>query len=168
MLTTASYDYDSIVTVLVGAGEKRFTVHKDTNDLVLDNTALEVEGDCVVEDPVELYLLSDVLDDVKLRNKTLRSLTEEIKRSRVFLNPEQCHRIWQHTSTNCSIQKWVVDHLVSLLAPKVFQEHATEYPGGLVLKLAVILMNRYVKGQRVDWKALEVRVENYMEAEGGA
>lgn len=57
-------------------------------DLVLDNTALGVEGDCVVEDPVELYLLGDVLDDVKLRNKTLRSLTEEIKRSRVFLNPE--------------------------------------------------------------------------------
>lgn len=50
----------------------------------------------------------------------------------------------------------------------MFQEHATEYPGGLVLKLAVILMNRYVKGQRVDWKALEVRVENYMEAESGA
>lgn len=29
LLTPASYDYDSVVTFLVGAGEKRFTVHKD-------------------------------------------------------------------------------------------------------------------------------------------
>lgn len=29
ILTPASYDYDSLITVLVGAGEERFTVHKD-------------------------------------------------------------------------------------------------------------------------------------------
>lgn len=38
---------------------------------------------------------------------------------------------------NCPIQEWVVDHLVSLLAPRVFQEHATEYPTDLVLQNAV-------------------------------
>lgn len=57
-----------------------------TNDFVLDNTALVVQGDCIV-DLLQLHLLGSVLDDVKLRNKTLLSLNEELKRSRIFLSP---------------------------------------------------------------------------------
>lgn len=41
-----------------------------TNDFVLDNTALGVQGDYIV-DLIQLHLLGGVLDDVKLRNKTL-------------------------------------------------------------------------------------------------
>lgn len=68
---------------------------------------------------------------------------------------------------NCPIQEWVVDHLVSLLAPRVFQEHATEYPTTLCYKMQSP-MDRYVKDQIVDLEVLEERVETYMEAAGDA
>lgn len=70
---------------------------------------------------------------------------------------------------NCPIKKkWVVDHLVSLLAARVFQEHATEYPADPVLQITGILMDRYVKDQLVDWEVLEERVETYIEGAGDA
>jgi hypothetical protein len=137
-----------------------------TNDLVLEDEASGTGDDYIVNGLIELYLLGDVLNDVRLRNKALRSITAEMKRLRIFLNPGQCDLIWEHTSTNSSIRKCMVDHLVSLLAPQVFHQYAEKYPADLVLRTARVLMDRYVKYRLGDKQALEARVESYMEPEG--
>jgi len=210
MLTSASYDYDSTITVFVGAGEKRFTVHRDvicvkskffraacsdrwlegqqkivrlpeahstkafqlyvdwtyTNELNLDRTTLEA-GD-VVNSLVQLHLLGDVLDDVKLRNKTLRLMTVEVREAKLFLNSEQRHFIWRHTAPNSSIRKWVIDHFASLADSTMMEKFGSTLPADLVLQTAVMLVARHVKCSKRDRKALEERLETYMEADDDA
>lgn len=118
-----------------------------------------------LDDIIEMYLLGDVFDDVKLRNETLRMLVRNVKTSARFPNPEQCHVVWEHTSSYSSIRKCIVDCLVSLLAPDELQKHAAEFPTDLVLQVAMVLMRRYAETEAVNVKALEKRLETYTERE---
>lgn len=63
------------------------------NELVVHNAASAAGDDHVVDSLIELYLLGDVLHDVKLRNKTLRLFTTQLKTLLLVPNPEQCHLV---------------------------------------------------------------------------
>lgn len=122
----------------------------------------------VIDHLIELYLLGDILDDVKLCNYTLRLMTVTIKGSDDFLNPGQCHHVWQHTVPTSSIRNWVVDHLVSLLSPELVKERGSELPADLVLRAAVMLMARHAGGWYNPRETLDERLERYMELEDDA
>ena len=136
-----------------------------TNDSVLDNTALGVQGDYIVQ----LHLLGDVLDDVKLRSKTLLSLTEELKRSRIFLIPEQCYLVWQYTSTTARSKK---SGSLIISFHCWLPEYSRNTPQStlqiLYYKLQAYSWIGTSKNQLVDWEVLEERVETYIEGAGDA
>lgn len=131
-----------------------------------DSTTLAASD--VVDRLIGLYLLGDVLDDVKLRNYTLRLMTAVIKGSRFLLHPMQCHRVWRRTVPNSPLRKYVVDLVVTLSSPEVFRNRSAEYPMDLVLQAAIVLMERRQWTGYMDVEALEERLETYMEVEVGA
>jgi hypothetical protein len=136
-----------------------------TNEVTIEKVVLSQNEGHVVNDLIELYLFGGVLKDVKLRNKTLRLLSMHVKASNLSVGPRQCHTVWENTAPDSLIRKLVVDHLVTLTSPEVFRKYSAEWPADLALQVALLLMDRYVKDEDVDMKALEERLENYMEAE---
>lgn len=114
---------------------------------------------------IELYLLGDVLDDVKLRNSTLRFMTAAIEDYSAFLHPVQCRYVWQHTAPSSSIRKWVVDHIASLVYPEFIKNGASELPADLVLQIADMLMARRAMWMYGARDVLEQRLKTYMEVE---
>lgn len=136
-----------------------------TNELAYEEAVSTQNGCFVVRSLVELYLLGDVLKDVKLRNKVLRSLSMQIRQLNLSLSPEQCDFAWKNTAPNSPLRKVIVDHFVTLTSPEVLRKYSAEWPADLALQIALMLMDRYVKDENVDMNALEARVESYMEAE---
>ena len=122
-----------------------------------DSTTLAASD--VVDRLIGLYLLGDVLDDVKLRNYTLRLIIAVIKGPRFLLHPMQCHRVWRRTVPNSPLRKYVVDLVVTLSSPEVFRNRSAEYPMDLVLQAAIVLMERRQWTGYVDVEALEERLE---------
>lgn len=139
------------------------------NELVVHNAASTAGDDHVVDSLIELHPLGDVLHDVKLRNKTFRLFTTQLKTLLLVPNPEECHPGWDHTSSTSPIRKCFVDHIVSVLPSTLFKEHVAELPTGLVVQAAVVLMNRHIKEEdAVDFAAFDERFETYIEAEDDA
>lgn len=211
-----SYDYDSMVTVLFGAAEQRFTVHKDvicvkskffrnacskrwpegeekivrlpkarstrafqiymdwtyTNELVIDNVDRPTAGTRLVDKVIEIYLLGDVLDDVKLRNKALELLNVQCNASDRCLHWTQCNLIWDHTASTSSLRKYLVDRMVTTLSLAGFKESGANYHADLVLQAATMLMERREPVLDTDREGLiemaedlNERLEGYMEVE---
>jgi hypothetical protein len=139
-----------------------------TNDLVIDNFGLGSYR--LVNDLIEVYLLGDVLDDVKLRSKTLHLMSEEFLESYRFPHPIQCHLVWDRTAPNSSLRKYVVDHFVTIVSPEVFKNKIAEYPADMVAQVAITFMERRPgKGPGLtNVEALEERLETYMEVDDDA
>lgn len=208
----ASYDYDSMITVLVGAAEQRFTVHKDvicvkskffrnacskrwpegeekivrlpkarstrafqiymdwtyTNELVIDNVDRPTAGTRLVDNLIEIYLLGDVLDDVKLRNKALELLNVQCNASDRCPHWTQCTLIWDHTASDSSLRKYLVDRIVTLLSLAEFKRSVANYPADLVQQVATMLMERHEPDSDIAGEELDERLEDYMEVEDDA
>jgi len=86
---------------------------------------------------VELYLLGDVLDDVRLRNKAMQTLVKHTKRS-----PRRytVTRIWDKTPENSPLRKMMVSRTTSRTPREYFIESLTEYPEGFVQEVAALLI----------------------------
>lgn len=117
---------------------------------------------------VELYLLGDVLKDVKLRNKALRLFYRHFNVDKTTLTTEQCHTVWEHTASDSSIRKMVVDHIATTMTPASFRECRAELPADLALEITLMFMERYFnQDDGPDTKAFEWRLESYMETANG-
>jgi hypothetical protein len=137
MLTSASCDYNDIITILVGPEEHTFRAHKDvicaksrffraacsdrwregrekvvrlpgarskcifqmymdwsyTNELEIDTFISQEFKKRAMNVLVELYLLGDVLDDIIVRNKTLRALNTLACQNKIVPGPTSCRII---------------------------------------------------------------------------
>lgn len=139
-----------------------------TNDMTIDKLASLLDECYVGKELVELYLLGDVLKDVKLRNKVLRLLYMHFREYNTTLTAEQCHIVWEHTTSDSSIRKMLVDHIATVMAPALFREMRAELPADLALEIALMFMNRYFKRDNgPDERALVERFESYMEVGNG-
>lgn len=149
-----------------------FPVYLDwvyTNDITVDKIAFLLDGCFIAKELVELYLLGDVLKDVKLRNKALLLLSTHFKKWGLDINFRQFHTIWEHTASDSSIRKMIVDYFVTKESATVLKQHNAELPADFAFQAALMLMDRYAKkDEPVDMKALDERVESYMEAETDA
>lgn len=67
----------------------------------------------IISDLIEIFILGDVLQDVKLRNEILRLLNTLICKAKEHLNELHCHLIWDNTPSNSSLRKWTVDAIIS-------------------------------------------------------
>jgi hypothetical protein len=101
-------------------------------------TSPKIEED-VLGDLIELYLLGDVLDDVKLRNKTLRLLNTHICMGGPHLNSNLVNIIWDHTASNSMLRKWAVDALSMVCQPVISRRRAHRGRQTLSYRLPSIL-----------------------------
>lgn len=87
---------------------------------------------------VDLYLLGDVLDDVKLRNKAMQLLSAQVMHPR----PETVGRIWENTPTTSILRKWTLDITIFNLARQCFADNAEDYPADFVMQMATRLLEQ--------------------------
>lgn len=111
---------------------------------------------------IELYLLAQYLDDIKLRNQRVSVL---IKRSLVWKTMPyltDLKVVWDSTTPGCLLRKMFVDKAVSALSRNHTVEGMTAYPAGLIVELAVALMQRI---PTIGKDAFSLTSAKYMEAE---
>jgi hypothetical protein len=115
---------------------------------------------------VDLYLLGDVLDDVKLRNKAMQLLSAQVA---AYAQPNHktiCH-IWRNTPPNSLLRKWTVDIKISNASRKLFVEHAEHYPAEFMLQVATTLLQQTKPTGRKKLKEM-LSSSEYLEPESDA
>lgn len=113
---------------------------------------------------VDMYLLGDVLNDVKLRNRAMQLLSSHVINQRVP-NTMTIRRIWDNTPTTSLLRNWVVDVLILKLSREYFVQNAATYPPELVLQVATRLLKQT---EKLDNNDLEEKMSSseYLEPEG--
>jgi hypothetical protein len=90
---------------------------------------------------VDMYLLGDVLDDVKLRNKAMQLLSTHATTNQQPSNKTMRH-IWRNTPTNSILRKWTVDITILKLNRKCFAKSAEELPAEFTFQIATRLFQQ--------------------------
>jgi len=116
---------------------------------------------------IELYILGDILDDMKLRNRTLHLLNELLWKNTALLCPELCQLVWEHTPSTSPLRKWTVDAYVTLFGQNILKQHGSSYPADFVLQVAIKAMG-LMKDEVTDKAGMYERMKTYMESEDKA
>jgi hypothetical protein len=127
-----------------------------------DALVADAEIDDGISMSIKLYILADLLDDVRLRNKTTKALMRYITADLMHPNAPKVQLIWEKTTQRSLIRKLIVDATLLRLSAKVFAEHIGEWPAGLVQQVAVALRNQAADMQVADFQA---KLAEYLEAE---
>ncbi|GAB7324625.1 hypothetical protein MBLNU13_g08511t1 [Cladosporium sp. NU13] len=141
-----SYNYDDMITVLVGPEETKFTAHKDEKVIALPEVEEETfqtymdfvfglpifDGETEPLPLVKFYVLGDFLDDVKARDKALRLVIAE----RFCPNPETVGFIWDHTTSNSLLRQAAYDGVAARLGVIEFAKKVKQYPAEFVQQFA--------------------------------
>lgn len=106
---------------------------------------------------LELYILGDVLDDVRLRNKVLQTLVLDTKTA---LYPQTVARVWEKTPDNSPVRRMFVDRAVLRTSCKYFSAYMTEYPESFVQQVAVALLQEVPTQNREIFTA---KLPSYLE-----
>lgn len=121
------------------------------------NAALEV-----YDELIELYLLGDFLNDVKLRNEVIKSLNRHAIGAMCFLEAVQLHSIWNNTPSDSLLRTWVVDAFISLNSSDILDFFGKDYPADFLLRVASQAMER-ITDHGADEEGLEMRLTAYLE-----
>jgi hypothetical protein len=89
---------------------------------------------------VQLYLLGDKLDDVKLRNKAIKALTNYCVVDKISPCTNIVKLIWNNTTPGSLLRKWVIDDLLMTGSRTSFQKNLPEHPSELIQQMASRLM----------------------------
>jgi hypothetical protein len=94
-------------------------------------------GNLVVEDDAtksdrgmnlaRMYIVGDVLDDVKLRNSATQLLNALVI-AQGFFCPRVIRLVWENTAPSSSLRKWTVDTAILAINRKDFAKNAARYP----------------------------------------
>jgi hypothetical protein len=87
---------------------------------------------------IKLYLLGDYLDDVRLRNVTIRALTMYATCPSI----QECNMIFEQTPPASPLRKWTVDAIISLADRHTFERLSVLYDLDLTLQIAIMLMHQ--------------------------
>jgi hypothetical protein len=127
-----------------------------------------VAGSTVDEDEemaINLHLLRGVLDDVKLRNQTIKALTSHSAINKKAPNAADTKAIWAGTTPKSLLRKWVVDELVMRGNRDRFERDIADYPTGLVQEVTLKLLKQK---STTSSKAFQANLQEYLEAEDDA
>lgn len=128
-----------------------YTKESDEDDKIAEKAQL-----------VELYLVADTLDDVKLRNLAVSTLLKSMEAHRTILNFVSIQRIWQSSLSSSNIRKMVVDVTVSRMADTAYAENLSQYPPEFVQDVAVAALKIR---PTVSWDQARKRLPQFLEAE---
>jgi hypothetical protein len=123
---------------------------------------LDTENEIRAAMVIRLYLLGDLLDDAKLRNKTMKALMRHVTIDLLHPSAITATVIWEKTTTGSLLRKLVVDSTVMILESRAFEEHIEEWPAGLVQQVAVRLKHQT---SNMKPEELQAKLEEYLEAE---
>lgn len=91
---------------------------------------------------IDLYLLGDVLDDIKLRNNTMRSLVAEIKAKMLHPRISVIKQIWDSTPSRSLLRKMIVDATVMCYNRDTFEKDIADYEKEVLEAVAVALIQK--------------------------
>ena len=133
---------------------------------VAENTCTSTSSDgekrTTLASLVDLYLLGDTLDDVKLRNKVVMMLFTSIRSMNMLPCISGVQQIWKSTPSGSLLRKMLVDAFVSRLERNGFASCAPSYPADFVREVAVAAMEAL---PTTTWDKLAERVGKYAEPE---
>lgn len=95
-----------------------------TGDLVVEDDATKADRGMNL---TRMYIVGDVLDDVKLRNSATRLLNTLVI-AQGFFCPRVIRLIWQNTTTSSSLRRWTIDTTILAINRKDFAKNASRYP----------------------------------------
>lgn len=106
---------------------------------------------------LELYLLSDALDDIRLRNKALQMLVLDTER---FPCPKSVQRVWAKTPDNSPLRKMLVDRAMLRTRRDYIIERLSKLPEDFVRQIAASLLQAPPIPAR---KVFEAKLTSYLE-----
>ncbi|KAM0704432.1 hypothetical protein Q7P35_008666 [Cladosporium inversicolor] len=83
-----------------------------------------------------IYIVGDVLDDMKLRNSATRLLNAMII-AQGFLGPRVIRLIWANTTTSSSLRRWTVETAILAVNRRDFEKNAARYPADFMSAMAL-------------------------------
>lgn len=114
---------------------------------------------------VELYLLGDLLDDIRFRNETMRALNSYAIIEKMHPNEDAVDLIWSSTPPNSLLRKWIVDLTILRLSRKNFELSVANYPAEFVRDIALKLMQQT---SVANTTAFQAKLPEYIEVEEDA
>jgi hypothetical protein len=109
---------------------------------------------------LELYILGDVLDDVRLRNSVLRTLVTKIQS---LGSPEGLKLVWEKMPDNAPIRRMLVDRATLRTRQDYLIENVAQYPESFVQQVTATLLQG-VPGRSKE--VFEARLPSYLETVG--
>jgi hypothetical protein len=131
-------------------------------------------GDAIVAEPIlkdalyaaiDMYMLGDMLDDVRLRNKATKAFHRHLTIDYVAPATEGICRIWENSPPNSLLGKLTVDVVVEKLGSDTFEDMVEGLPAGFVQQVAVKLKHQATKTRGNVFRA---KLAEYLEPEDGA
>ena len=112
---------------------------------------------------IDLYLLGDKLEDIKLRNKTLKALHSYATIDNINPNYHNITKIWHSTPPSSLLRTWILDLTISRLRRKSFEDNLTDYPSDFVRELALKALQKI---PTIAPKEFQAKLPLYVEADG--
>lgn len=118
-----------------------------------------------VEMAIKLNLLGGVLDDVKLRNHTVKALTSHGAINKKAPNAADTKAIWASTTTKSLLRKWVIDEMIMRGNRDRFEQAIADYPASFVQEVALKLLKQKAT---TSSKSFQANLSEYLEKEDDA
>jgi hypothetical protein len=88
-----------------------------------------------------IYLVGDVLDDVKLRNIATRLLNAQVLEHGAVA-PRMIRLIWENTTAPSPLRRWTVLTTIMATNRKYFARNAARYPADFMTQVAAEALTR--------------------------
>jgi hypothetical protein len=112
-----------------------------------------------------MYIVGDILDDVKLRNRATRLLNAQVI-AQGFFCPRVIRLIWANTTNPSSLRRWTVETAILAINRKDFAKNAGRYPAEFMSVMALEALQHIVPIARNERERDFTRLlPNYLEAE---
>jgi hypothetical protein len=98
----------------------------------------------------ELYLLADLLNDVRLRNRTMEILVTQM---RSLPHPHTIWRVYERTASKSLMREMLVDKAIMRIDRSDFARDIGEYPPEFVQDVAIQLLHRDRGGSQEQFVA---------------
>lgn len=118
-----------------------------------------------VEMAIKLNLLGEVLDDVRLRNRTIKALTSLSVMNKKAPNAADTKVIWANTTSKSLLRKWVVGEMIMRGNRDRFERDVADYPPELVQEVALKLLKQKAT---TSSKSFQAALSEYLEADDDA
>jgi hypothetical protein len=113
---------------------------------------------------IELYLLGDRLDDIKLRNKTIKAMASCSYTDHVCPSPISISLVWDSTTPNSPLRNWIINEYLLRTGRAYFKNNLAKYPADFTQQIALKLMEQT---PTVDRDVVQAKTAEYLEAEDG-